>query len=67
MSRRNLVKPRWLVKNILELTKKKQQRFTEEEKGKLLERRLAECLEMLTPRSVKEGDRFVDFEITRIL
>ena len=62
-----MVRPRWLVKNILELTKKKQQRFTEEEKGKLLERRLAECLEMLTPRSVKEGERFVGFEITRIL
>ena len=55
--RRILVRPRWLVKNILELTKKRQLRYSEEEKAGLMKRRLAECLELLTARSVGEGDR----------
>ena len=55
--RRILVRPRWLVKNILELTKKRQLRYPEEEKSLLMNRRLTECLEMLTARSVGEGDR----------
>ena len=57
MFRRILVRPRWLVKNILELTKKRQLRYPEEEKAGLMKRRLAECLELLTARSVGEGDR----------
>ena len=59
MFRRILVRPRWLVKNILELTKKRQLRYSEEEKAGLMKRRLAECLELLTARSVGEGDRLV--------
>jgi len=55
--RRSLVRPKWLIRNILELTKKQQSRLLEEEKARLLNRRLTECLEMLTPRSVGEGDR----------
>ena len=55
--RRILVRPRWLVKNILELTKKRQLRYPEEEKSGLMKRRLAECLELLTARSVGEADR----------
>ena len=51
------MRPRWLVRNILELTKKRQLRFSEEEKLRLMNRRLTECLEMLTARSVGEGDR----------
>ena len=57
MFRRILVRPRWLVKNILELTKKRQLRYSEEEKSVLMKRRLAECLELLTARSVGDGDR----------
>lgn len=55
--RRTLVRPRWLIKNILELTKKCQSRLSGEERNVLLERRLGECLEMLTARSVEEGDK----------
>ena len=55
--RRILVRPKWLIRNILELTKKRQMRLSEEEKSCLMNRRLTECLEMLTPRSVGEGDR----------
>ena len=57
MFRRILVRPRWLVKNILELTKKRQLRYSEEEKSCLMKRRLAECLELLTARSIGDGDR----------
>merc|ERR1719427_2214574 len=55
--RRTLVRPRWLIKNILELTKKCQSRLSSEERNVLLTRRLGECLEMLTARSVEEGDK----------
>eukprot|EP00092_Neocalanus_flemingeri_P102935 GFUD01131671.1.p1 GENE.GFUD01131671.1~~GFUD01131671.1.p1 ORF type:complete len:772 (+),score=293.82 GFUD01131671.1:35-2350(+) len=56
-NRRTLVRPMWLVRNILQLTGKRQLRFSEEEKSRLMSRRLTECLEMLTARSVGEGDR----------
>jgi len=55
--RRNLVRPRWLIKNLLEQTKKKQQGLSEDEVSQLTQRRLVECLEMLTARSVGEADR----------
>ena len=51
------MRPGWLVRNILELTRKQQERFSEAEKSRLMSRRLTECLEMLTARSVGEGDR----------
>jgi len=57
--RRSLVRPRWLVKNILELTQKKQSSLGDQERSALTKRRLAECLEMLTARTVGEGDKSV--------
>jgi len=55
--RRTLVRSRWLIRNILELTNKRQSLFSDETKGMLMKRRLGECLEMLTARNVGEGDR----------
>jgi len=55
--RRTLVRPRWLIRNILELTKKCQARLSEDQRAVLLTRRLGECLEMVTARNVEEGDR----------
>ena len=55
--RRQLVRPRWLVKTILELTKTRMTRCSEDQSRMLTERRLAECLEMLTPRTVTQGDQ----------
>ena len=51
-SRRLLVRSKWLVGTILNITKQRMQKmgFNEEKKASLTERRLAECLEMLTPR-----------------
>jgi len=51
------VRPRWLIRNILELTKKCQARLSEDQRAVLLTRRLGECLEMVTARNVEEGDR----------
>ena len=56
-NRRSLVRPKWLVRNILELTKKKQLLVSDEDRSRLLKRRLNECLEMLTPRTVGEGEK----------
>ena len=55
--RRQLVRPRWLVKTILELTKTRMTRCSQDQSRLLTERRLAECLEMLTPRTVTQGDQ----------
>ena len=57
--RRQLVRPRWLVKNLLELTKTRMKKMFHSQQtiSTLTERRLAECLEMLTPRSVTSGDK----------
>ena len=50
-ARRSLVRPRWLVKTILELTRRRMESrpLTQEQRRSLTERRLAECLELLTP------------------
>jgi len=58
-NRRMLVRSKWLVGTVLNLTKQRMQRmgFNEEKKVSLTERRLAECLEMLTPRTVTSGDK----------
>lgn len=56
-SRRTLVRPKWLVKIILEITAKCQQGYGPQEKERLTNRRLAECLELLTPRTAGEGDK----------
>lgn len=53
------MRPRWLVKTILELTRRRMESrpLTQEQRRSLTERRLAECLELLTPRSVTSGDQ----------
>ena len=56
-ARRSLVRPRWLVTTILELTKRRMETLTPDQRRSLTERRLAECLELLTPRSVTSGDQ----------
>ena len=57
--RRQLVRPKWLVKTILTLSRTRTNKlaFSEEKVKLLTERRLAECLEMLTPRQVSDGDK----------
>jgi len=55
--RRNLARPKWLTKTLLELTNKKQAGYPEEERRRLNQRRLADCLEMITARSVGEDDK----------
>lgn len=58
-ARRSLVRPRWLVTTILELTRRRMETrgLTPDQRRSLTERRLAECLELLTPRSVTSGDQ----------
>jgi len=56
-SRRTLVRPKWLVKMVLDLTAKCQLGYGPQEKERLTNRRLAECLELLTPRTAGEGDK----------
>ena len=56
-SRRQLVRPSWLVGRVLELSKERLGLATEERRQELTRRRLAECLEMLTPRTVSAGEK----------
>ena len=58
-ARRSLVRPKWLVRTILELTKRRMEtrNLTTDQRRSLTERRLAECLELLTPRTVTSGDQ----------
>ena len=58
-ARRSLVRPRWLVRTVLELTRRRMEAraLTSDQRRSLTERRLAECLELLTPRSVTSGDQ----------
>ena len=55
--RRLLVRPSWLVRRILELSQARLAGLEEARRTELTGRRLAECLEMLTPRSVSAGDQ----------
>jgi len=55
--RRKLVRPKWLVRSLLKLTDQIQEQYKPEEKSRLTQRRLKDCLEMLTPRKVKEDDK----------
>jgi len=55
--RRNIVRPKWLVKTILQMTSKIQDEYSTAEKDRLAKRRLNDCLEMLTPRKVGDGDK----------
>merc|ERR1719154_642205 len=55
--RRMLVRPSWLVKTILEMTQSRMMKCSEADRKVMTERRLAECLELLTPRSVSSGDK----------
>ena len=55
--RRQLVRPGWLVRLVLELSKGRMVRLTEERRQELTHRRLAECLEMLTPRTISAGEK----------
>ena len=51
-SRRQLVRPAWLVRTLLQLSAGRSAGAGQERRAELLTRRLAECLEMLTPRQV---------------
>ena len=55
--RRNIVRPKWLIRSLLQLTEKAQETYTSERKAKLAQRRLADCLEMLMPRKAGEGEK----------
>merc|ERR1719427_535643 len=55
-SRRQLVRPAWLVRSLLQLSAGRSAGAGQERRAELLTRRLAECLEMLTPRQAGEGD-----------
>ena len=56
-ARRSLVRPRWLVRTILELSRRRMEALSPEQRRSVTERRLAECLELLTPRTVTSGDQ----------
>ena len=51
------MRPAWLVRTVLELTRSKAAAMSPERRAQLTERRLAECLELLTPRTVTRGDQ----------
>ena len=55
-TRRLLVRPGWLVRTILQLSSARLAGLEAERRRELTGRRLAECLELLTPRSVSAGD-----------
>ena len=56
-SRRNLVRPKWLKELLLSLSSSRQASFPAALKEKLLARRIADCLEMLTPRKAGATDQ----------
>ena len=56
-ARRNLVRPKWLTALLLSLSTSRQASFPAALKDKLLARRVADCLEMLTPRKAGAGDQ----------
>lgn len=55
--RRALVRPAWLTATLLALSSSQQAAYTTEERERLTRRRVAECLELLTAREAREGER----------
>ena len=56
-ARRNLVRPKWLTALLLSLSSSRQASYPAPLKDKLSNRRIADCLEMLTPRKAGAGDQ----------
>lgn len=55
-ARRHLVRPSWLTATLLRLSADRQAGRSQEERDRLRNRRVGECLSLLTPREAGEGD-----------